>query len=57
MRMEKPVLNFQQEKVPFEVTITEQEAVLETGDVTVRYDRTVDFTGSRRMVRSLPTAD
>ena len=29
-----------QEKVPFEVTITEQEAVLETGDVTVRYDRT-----------------
>lgn len=27
-----------QEKVPFEVTITEQEAVLETGDVTVRYD-------------------
>ena len=32
-----------QEKVPFEVTITEQEAVLETGDVTVRYDRTNGF--------------
>ena len=41
-----------QEKVPFEVTITEQEAVLETGDVTVRYDRTMDFTGSRQMARS-----